>query len=24
VEGIEPGQCEVTFPALDEEAWERI
>ncbi|KYF84294.1 hypothetical protein BE17_36785 [Sorangium cellulosum] len=24
VEGIEPGQCEVTFPALDEEAWERV
>ncbi|WP_437516395.1 carboxypeptidase regulatory-like domain-containing protein [Sorangium sp. So ce1099] len=24
VEGIVPGQCEVTFPALDEEAWARI
>lgn len=22
VEGIEPGECEVTFPQLDEEAWE--
>lgn len=21
VEGIDPGQCEVTFPALDEDAW---
>lgn len=21
VEGIDPGQCEVTFPALDKEAW---
>jgi hypothetical protein len=21
VEGFEPGQCEITFPELDEEAW---
>lgn len=24
VDGIDPGQCVVTFPALDEEAWTRI
>lgn len=22
VEGIEPGSCKVTFPKLDQEAWE--
>ena len=24
VEGIEPGTCEVTFPNLDKEAWEKL
>jgi len=24
VDGIDPGQCLVTFPALDEEAWARV
>jgi len=24
VDGIEPGQCEVTFPKLDKSAWEKV
>jgi hypothetical protein len=24
VEGIEPGTCKISFPNLDQEAWERI
>lgn len=24
VDGIDPGECEVTFPTLDEEAWVRV
>jgi hypothetical protein len=23
IEGIEPGTCQITFPKLDQEAWER-
>jgi hypothetical protein len=24
IEGIEPGTCEITFPKLDKDAWEKI
>lgn len=24
VEGIDPGNCQITFPKLDQDAWERI
>ena len=24
IEGIEPGTCEITFPNLDKEAWEKV
>jgi hypothetical protein len=24
VEGIVPGTCQITFPSLDKEAWEKV
>jgi hypothetical protein len=24
IEGIDPGDCKVTFPTLDQDAWERV
>jgi hypothetical protein len=24
VEGLKPGECSISFPTIDEEAWERV